>query len=90
MVVIGCIDNFVRVIAADISVWQFHALRSAMALPPTALMAPAGLRLRPLRPGRVAVRSAAQAASMLLYFGSLASCQLPRSAPGSSPRRCSC
>jgi drug/metabolite transporter (DMT)-like permease len=72
MVVIGYIDNFVRVIAEGVSVWQFHLLRTALALPLLALAAGFGLRLRPLRPLRVAVRSAVQAASMLLYFGSLA------------------
>jgi drug/metabolite transporter (DMT)-like permease len=71
MVVIGFADNFVRVIAGEISVWQFHFLRTAMVLPLLALAAGRGLPLRPVRPGRVAVRSAVQAASMLLYFGAL-------------------
>ena len=62
MVVIGYIDNFVRVIAEGVSVWQFHLLRTALALPLLALAAGFGLRLRPLRPLRVAVRSAVQAA----------------------------
>jgi drug/metabolite transporter (DMT)-like permease len=71
MVVIGFADNFVRVIAGEISVWQFHFLRTAMVLPLLALAAGRGLPLRPVRSGRVAVRSAVQAASMLLYFGAL-------------------
>jgi drug/metabolite transporter (DMT)-like permease len=71
MVVIGCIDNLVRVIAGEVGLWQFHLMRSAMALPLLVLAAVAGLRLVPLRPGRVAVRSGVQAASMLLYFGAL-------------------
>ena len=33
MAVIGFTDNFVRVIAEDAGLWQFHLLRSAMALP---------------------------------------------------------
>jgi drug/metabolite transporter (DMT)-like permease len=70
-VVIGFIDNFVRVIAAEVSVWQFHVLRSAIGLPLLALAAAAGLRLRPRRPGLVALRSGVQAAAMLLYFGAL-------------------
>jgi drug/metabolite transporter (DMT)-like permease len=72
MVVIGFIDNFVRVIAADVSVWQFHLMRSALMLPMlVAVAAAAGLPLRPRRWGRVAVRCAVQAAALVLYFGSL-------------------
>ena len=71
MVVIGYTDNFVRVIAGEISIWQFHLLRTGMALPLIAAAAWAGLALRPRRLGRVATRSGVQAASMLLYFGSL-------------------
>jgi drug/metabolite transporter (DMT)-like permease len=72
MVVIGFIDNFVRVIAAEVGVWQFNAMRSALALPMLAAAAAlTGLGLRPLRAGRVAVRSVVQAAALLLYFGAL-------------------
>lgn len=72
MAVIGFIDNFVRVVAADISVWQFHVLRTSLALPVVvAVAAVAGLGLRPLRPGLVVVRSLVQALSMMLYFGAL-------------------
>jgi drug/metabolite transporter (DMT)-like permease len=72
MAVIGFTDNFVRVIAEDAGLWQFHLLRSAMALP--LLVAAAGvfgLALWPRRRGAVAARCGVQAASMLLYFGSL-------------------
>ena len=71
MAAIGFIDNFVWVIAAEVSVWQFHLVRSAVALPALALAATLGLRLRPNRPGRVALRAAVQGAAMLLYFASL-------------------
>jgi drug/metabolite transporter (DMT)-like permease len=72
MAVIGFTDNFVRVIAEDAGLWQFHLVRSAMALPLLALAAAAfGMALRPRRPGAVAVRSAVNAVAMLLYFGSL-------------------
>lgn len=72
MVVLGFTDNFVRVIAADAGLWQFHAVRSAMALPLLALAAMVfGLGLRPRRPGRVALRCAVQALAMLLYFAAL-------------------
>jgi drug/metabolite transporter (DMT)-like permease len=72
MAVIGFTDNFVRVIAEDAGLWQFHLVRSAMALPLLASAAALlGLSLRARRWGPVAARSAVQAASMLLYFGSL-------------------
>lgn len=72
MVVLGFTDNFVRVIAADAGIWQFHALRSAMALPLLGFAARVfGLGLWPKRPGRVALRCAVQALAMLLYFAAL-------------------
>ena len=49
-IVIGFTDNFVRVIARDAGLWQFHAFRSVMALALLALVAVLfGLRLRPMR-----------------------------------------
>ena len=49
--VIGFTDNFVRVIAADGGLWQFHATRSVMAWALLlALMIPFGLRLKPVLP----------------------------------------
>lgn len=71
MAVIGLIDNFVRVIAAEISVWQFHLMRTAIALPLLAGAAMAGLAVRARRPGRVAARAAVHGVAMLLYFASL-------------------
>jgi drug/metabolite transporter (DMT)-like permease len=71
--VIGFTDNYVRVIAAEAGLWQFHATRSAMALVLLALLAvPLGLRLRPVRPLAVVGRSAIHGCAMLIYFGSLA------------------
>ncbi len=71
--VIGFTDNYVRVIAAEAGLWQFHATRSVMALALLALAAvPLGLRLRPVRPWAVAGRSAIHGFAMLIYFGSLA------------------
>ena len=69
MALIGFIDNFVRVIAAEVSVWEFQLLRTAMALPLLALAARLGHAIRPKRPVRVALRAAVQpAASDYLYF----------------------
>jgi drug/metabolite transporter (DMT)-like permease len=70
---IGFTDNYVRVIAAEAGLWQFHATRSAMALVLLALAAvPFGLRLRPSNPAAVAARSAIHGLAMLIYFGALA------------------
>lgn len=71
--VIAFTDNYVRVIAADAGLWQFHATRTAMAMVILALLAvPLGLRLRPRRFGAVFARSAIHGAAMLIYFGALA------------------
>jgi hypothetical protein len=49
-IVIAFTDNFVRVIAADGGLWQFHATRTAMAFALLALLArPLRLRLWPRR-----------------------------------------
>lgn len=70
---IGFTDNFVRVIAMDGGLWQFHASRSGMALVLLAGTAAAfGLRLHPNRWRGVVARSALHGAAMLIYFGALA------------------
>jgi drug/metabolite transporter (DMT)-like permease len=72
-IVIGFTDNYVRVIAKDGGLWQFHATRTAMAL--VLLVAVAvllGLRLRPQRFHAVLARSAIHGTAMLIYFGALA------------------
>lgn len=72
-VIIAFTDNFVRVIAQDAGLWQFHFTRTAMAFAILALVAvPMGLRLRPKRPGAVLARSAIHGLAMLIYFGALA------------------
>lgn len=71
--VIAFTDNYVRVIAQDAGLWQFHATRTVMALVLLALVAlPLGLRLRPLRFRAVLARSAIHGTAMLIYFGALA------------------
>ena len=82
-VLIGFTDNFVRTIAAEGGLWQFHLSRSLMAAVIFALAMPLfGLRLRPRRPGAVALRSAIHAGSMLIYFGSLAFLSVAQTAAG--------
>ena len=71
--VISFTDNYVRVIARDAGLWQFHATRTAMAVAILALVAvPMGLRLWPKRPWAVFARSAIHGTAMLIYFGALA------------------
>jgi len=71
--VIAYTDNYVRVIAQDAGLWQFHATRTVMAITILALLAlPLGLRLRPKRLGAVLARSGMHGAAMLIYFGALA------------------
>jgi drug/metabolite transporter (DMT)-like permease len=72
-VIIGFTDNYVRVIAVEGGLWQFHATRSVMAWGILlALMVPMGLRLRPRNLHAVVARSAIHGAAMLIYFGALA------------------
>ncbi|MEM7472609.1 MAG: DMT family transporter [Pseudomonadota bacterium] len=73
MALLGFIDNFVKLIAADIGLWQFHFARSLMvlgALVPLALFL--GWRVRPVRPGAVAFRSFFVATAMIFYFAAVA------------------
>ncbi|MFN4170338.1 MAG: DMT family transporter [Pseudorhodobacter sp.] len=70
---IGFTDNFVRIIAMEAGLWQFHAVRAVMALVLLKLAALAvGLDLRPVRVGPVVARSVIHASAMLIYFGCLA------------------
>ncbi len=70
---IGFTDNFVRVIAQEAGLWQFHFTRSVMAMAILALVAaPLGLRLRPVNIGAVIARSSIHGLAMVIYFGALA------------------
>ncbi|MEO8241764.1 MAG: DMT family transporter [bacterium] len=71
--IISFTDNYVRVIAADAGLWQFHAVRSVMALTILAIAAlPLALRLRPVNLSAVVARSAIHGLAMVIYFGALA------------------
>jgi drug/metabolite transporter (DMT)-like permease len=71
--VIGFTDNFVRVIAAEAGLWQFHLVRSVMIVVMLAMVArPLGLDLRPKRLKAVVARSALHGVALMIYFGSLA------------------
>lgn len=68
----GLIDNFMRLAAADGGLWQYHLLRSIVAL---AVLIPlaAALRisLRPLNPRLVLGRTMLNSSAMVIYFGCL-------------------
>ncbi|PWE32323.1 EamA/RhaT family transporter [Maritimibacter sp. 55A14] len=70
--ILGLIDNFVRLIAAEAGLWQFHLTRSMMVA--AVLLAGvrlAGWRLRPKSWGPVLLRSACLSGAMVLYFSAL-------------------
>ena len=73
MAVIGFIDNFIVVIADTHGLWQFHAVRTAMAMPLIWLIGCAGLgTLRPVSWRALGLRSFFVSAAMVIYFGALA------------------
>lgn len=83
MMVIGCIDNFIALIARDAGLWQFQILRAAMGLPLVVLASVVGFgTLCALRLWAVALRSFFVAFAMLFYFGSLAFMPLAQALAG--------
>lgn len=72
-ILVGFTDNFVRLIAAEAGLWQFHATRAAMALTILGLAAWAlRLRMRPVRWQAVMARSLIHGIAIVIYFGALA------------------
>lgn len=66
-------DNYVRVIAAEGGLWQFHATRAVIAIVMIAVLARVfGRSLRPVSLRAVAARSTIHGVAMLIYFGCLA------------------
>jgi drug/metabolite transporter (DMT)-like permease len=71
--VIGYTDNYVKVIAADAGLWQFHFSRTVMAMILLGVVAGLfGLRLRPVNLWAVVARSGIHSFAMVIYFGALA------------------
>jgi drug/metabolite transporter (DMT)-like permease len=70
--IIGFTDNFVRLMAEETGLWQFHAVRSVMVV---ILVLAAGriwgFDVRPRNWGRVAARSTVHGLALLIYFGAL-------------------
>lgn len=83
MALIGFVDNFVVVIAEEAGLWQFHLIRSLIALPLICGLWVIGMgRLRPLNVWAVSIRSIFVAGSMILYFGTLAFLPIAQVAAG--------
>ena len=83
MIMIGIIDNCVRIIAGHVGLWQFHFIRSCMALPMIwALAAMLGWRWRPIEVRGALIRTGFIVTSMLLYFGSLPMAPIAQVAAG--------
>lgn len=81
--IIGFTDNYVRVIAGEIGLWQFHLTRSLMVAVLLALAAPVlRLRLAPRSWRAVITRSAVHGTAMLCYFGALGFLPVPQVAAG--------
>jgi drug/metabolite transporter (DMT)-like permease len=71
--IIGYTDNYVKVIAANAGLWQFHFSRACMAMALLGLVAALfGRRLRPVNLRAVVARSTVHGAAMVIYFGALA------------------
>lgn len=71
--IIGFTDNYVRVIADEAGLWQFHFTRSCMTAVLLGLGAIAlGWRIRPRNWRAVVARSAIHGSAMVIYFGALA------------------
>jgi drug/metabolite transporter (DMT)-like permease len=83
MILLGFVDNFVATIAAQVSVWQFLAVRATMAVPLIYVLSLLGLgTMRPKRWWAVTLRSALTAIGLMLYFGSLAFLPIAQSLAG--------
>lgn len=73
MALIGLIDTYVYVIAADAGLGQFHMVRAVIAIALLWVFArTTGISLRIHNSVRVAIRSLVLAVSMVIYFGALA------------------
>lgn len=83
MSLIGVIDNFVRVIADHVGLWQFHFTRTLIAAPAIILICSVlGIEWRPHRLGPALIRTACVAGAMLLYFGALPTAPIAQVAAG--------
>ena len=83
MVLLGFVDNYVSVIAREVSVWQFLVVRAWMAVPLIGVLSLLGAgTMRPRRFWAVATRSVLTSVGLMLYFGSLAFMPIAQSLAG--------
>lgn len=83
MMLLGFVDNYVSVIAQEVSVWQFLVVRAWMAVPLIGVLSLLGLgTMRPQRLWAVATRSLLTSVGLMLYFGSLAFMPIAQSLAG--------
>lgn len=72
MSLIGLIDNFVRMVAEEAGIWQFHLVRSLIAIPIVVCFCVwKTQRLRPKRLWAVVLRSFLMASALIIYFSSI-------------------
>ena len=72
MAILGIIDNFMKFIAVEISLWQFHFVRSFIAVPVIVIFGLlAGWDLKPKRLWPVLGRNMFLTGAMFVYFGCL-------------------
>jgi drug/metabolite transporter (DMT)-like permease len=72
MAILGIIDNFMKFIAVEISLWQFHFVRSMIAVPVVMIFGlMAGWDLKPRRLWPVLARNMFLTGAMFVYFGCL-------------------
>lgn len=81
--IIGFTDNYVRVIALDTGLAQFHVTRSIMALAMLVVAARTiGMRLAPVNMRAVVARSLIHGLGIMVYFGCLAFLSVAEAAAG--------
>ena len=83
MAILGIIDNFMKFIAVEISLWQFHFVRSFIAVPVIVIFGLlAGWDLRTKRLWPVLGRNMFLTGAMFVYFGCLGFCPIAAVAAG--------
>ena len=83
MAIVGIIDNFMKFIAVEISLWQFHFVRSLIAVPVIVIFGIlAGWDLKPKRLWPVLGRNMFLSGAMFIYFGCLGFFPIPAVAAG--------
>lgn len=85
MLVLAISDNFIGLVAERMSLWQFHALRSAMMMPAIAavmLVLGQARTLRPRRPGAVLARAGFMVTALVIYFAAIPAVSVSLAAAG--------